>query len=140
MRKHEYIDVLKKVELFRGLDRHTLETIRGLTTELDRPAGTVWMGQGASGHEAFVVLSGEAKVEVDGRQIGTVGHGDVFGEAALLTRAPRTATVTATTPMRVLVLSRSEFLSLLHTAPSVHQSILDVVAEREAARSVALAA
>jgi cAMP-dependent protein kinase regulator len=132
MRKNDENQDLQHVQLFEGLDRHTLELVRRLTTEVRRPAGAVWMQEGDIGFEAIVVLEGEAVVTVDGVEVGRVLPGDVVGERALLTHEPRTATVTALTPMRVLVLDRREFASLLADAPEVAHRVTRTMAIREA--------
>lgn len=130
MRRHDYYDQLRDVELFAGLDRKSVRLVGSITTSIDRPAGTVLIEEGRPGLEAFVVIDGEASVTVDGREVGVVGPGEVVGEVALLDNRPRTATVTALTPMRVLVLSRAEFNTLLDRVPDVTRKILATVQAR----------
>jgi CRP-like cAMP-binding protein len=129
---HDHLDTLAGVTLFQGLGRSTLELISSNTTEVHGEAGTEWTRQGALGLEAFVVLEGEAAVVVDGEQVGTVGRGEVFGEMALLGEARRTATVVATTPMKVLVLSATEFRSVLDRVPDVEDRVRAAMAARHA--------
>lgn len=131
MRWHDDKNELRQLDLFRQLDRRTLALVGQLTTEIERPAGTVWMFEGHWGQEALIVLEGEAVVTVGGREIGVVGPGDVIGERSLMTHEPRSATVVARTPMRVLALSRREFQSLLAGAPEVAQAITKTMAARE---------
>jgi Cyclic nucleotide-binding domain len=68
-----------------------------------RPAGAVLTEQGAAGDEIYLLLDGVVAVEVDGRRLAEVGPGAVFGERAVLEGGRRTATVVATTPVRVAV-------------------------------------
>ena len=75
--------------------------------------------EGKSGNECFVVIEGEAAVTIGGDEVTTIGPGGFFGEMALLDGGPRVATVTATTDMRLLSLSRGEFTTLLADVPSV---------------------
>ena len=68
----------------------------------------------------------------DGRVIASLCGGDFLGEIALITDVPRTATVTTTTPVRVLVLPTREFRQLLRTSPDIQGKVLEAVAERVA--------
>ena len=80
--------------------------------ELDVREGKVLTKQGDIGHEFFVIEEGTADVEQDGKRIAQMGPGDFFGELALLAEDRRTATVTATSPMTVIVLTRADFRAL----------------------------
>jgi len=101
-----------------------------LMTRVDRPAEQVLTREGQSGHEFFIVLEGEIEVRQGDRVIATRGPGDYLGEIALLDKRPRTATVVATTPVSVEVLSRREFMSLLAEAPELSEQIMATVAQR----------
>ena len=96
--------------------------------ELNVAAGKVLTEQGGSGHEAFVIVKGEAGVEVSGKQVAKLGPGAHFGELALLDGGPRTATVTALTDMTVLVISQRAFFSLLDEVPGLSRKILTTMA------------
>ena len=78
-----------------------------------------------------MVVDGEATATVDGDEVGTIGAGGFFGEMALLDGAERVATVTATTPMKVLVLDRHDFNEMLSIAmPEITPKLLAVVGAR----------
>jgi CRP/FNR family transcriptional regulator, cyclic AMP receptor protein len=131
MKRHASIDSqLTAVPLFRGLSKKQLRRISSLMTRVDRPAGQVLTREGQSGHEFFIVLEGEVEVRQGDRVIATRGRGDYLGEIALLDERPRTATVVATTPVSVEVLSRREFISLLAEAPELSEQIMATVAQR----------
>jgi CRP/FNR family transcriptional regulator, cyclic AMP receptor protein len=131
MERHESMDSqLGAVPLFRGLSKKQLRRISSLMTRVDRPAGQVLTSEGKSGHEFFIVLDGEVEVRQGDRVIATRGPGDYLGEIALLDDRPRTATVVATTPVSVEVLSRREFMSLLAEAPELSEQIMATVAQR----------
>ena len=131
MERHESIDrQLGAVPLFRGLSKKQLRRISSLMTRVDRPAGQVLTSEGKSGNEFFIVLEGEVEVRQGDRVIATRGPGDYLGEIALLDDRPRTATVVATTPVSVEVLSRREFMSLLAEAPELSEQIMATVAQR----------
>ena len=121
---------LSQVRLFSTCSRRDLSRIAALTAEIDVPAGRVLMRQGDPGREAFVVEEGTAKATIRGRRSDRIRPGDCFGEMALLHDAPRSATVTAETDMRLLVLSAREFWAMLDEVPSVARKIMAVMAER----------
>ena len=72
--------------------------------EIEVPAGRVLIRQGDRGKEAFVIHEGRAKAAIRGKGSAKLQPGDCFGEMALLHSAPRSATVTAETDMRLLVI------------------------------------
>lgn len=122
--------ILAEVALFRQCSPQELRAVTRICTIIDVETGAVLMEQGAKGMEAFVVVEGTAEVEIDGDVVATVGPGEPLGELALLDRGPRTGTVRATTPMRVLVLSAQEFGKLLHDHPAVTRLILRATGAR----------
>lgn len=124
------IDLLKRIPLFAGCSRAELEAVSRVADELRLPAGRVLMRQGAPGRELFVLVDGEATVERDGTTIAVRHSGDFLGELALVTRQPRTATVTATTDLQTLVLDRLNFDRLLRDVPTIAAKVLKAVAER----------
>jgi CRP/FNR family cyclic AMP-dependent transcriptional regulator len=77
-----------------------------------------------------VLVSGTARVTKDGKAIAELGAGDWFGEIALLTDTPRTATITATSPVDVLVITDRRFRQVVETMPSIALKILASVADR----------
>jgi len=88
--------------------------------------------EGDRGREFFVLLEGEAEVTKGGRRINTMRAGDFFGEIALVSRMPRTASVTASTDVRVLVITEREFAALLKNSPAISRSVAEALAERMA--------
>ncbi len=129
--KDKKTELLKSVWLFSRCSSRELAKIASITTVVDRPAGTVLTSEDESGEEFFVVVSGKASVSRRGESIGHLGPGSFFGEMALLTRAPRVATVTADEDMTLLVMSAQEFDNLIDLAmPSVARKMLRVLGER----------
>jgi CRP/FNR family cyclic AMP-dependent transcriptional regulator len=124
------IDLLKRIPLFAGCSRTELEAVSRVADELRLPAGRVLMRQGTPGRELIVLVEGEATVERDGATIAVRHGGDFFGELALVTGRPRTATVTATTDLQTLVLDRLSFDRLLRDVPTIAAKVLKAVAER----------
>lgn len=130
LNRHHVADLYAHVDLFRGCTRQERAKIAALTTDLRFDAGKVLCQQGSPGLEAFVIVDGAASVEIDGVEVATLGPNDVFGEMALLDGGPRVATVTATTPIEVLVLTRKEFTSMLAASPAIALRVLTAVGTR----------
>jgi CRP/FNR family transcriptional regulator, cyclic AMP receptor protein len=124
------VERLSQVQLFSTCTKRDLSRIAALAEEIEVPAGLVIMRQGDPGREAFVVADGRAKVTIRGKRGAKLGPGDCFGEMALLHRAPRSATVTAETDMRLFVIGSREFSHLIDTVPSVARRVLAALAER----------
>jgi CRP/FNR family transcriptional regulator, cyclic AMP receptor protein len=130
--KDAKIELLKKVPLFSRLDKKHLQAVAQIADELDLPAGKVMATEGDRGREFFVLLEGQADVKKGDRSINTMKTGDFFGEIALVTKMPRTASVTATTPVRVLVITERDFDALLKKSPEVGRNVAEALAERVA--------
>jgi len=130
--KNAKIELLKKVPLFSRLDKKHLQAVAQITDELDLPAGKEMATEGDRGREFFVLLDGEADVKKGDVSINTMKAGDFFGEIALVTKMPRTASVTATTPVRVLVITERDFDALLKKSPEVGRNVAEALAERVA--------
>lgn len=143
MTKDERVERLRSVPLFSGCTEKQLAFIASRVEDMDFPAGKVMTEQGKSGGEFFIVLSGEAEVQRDGRVVDTIVPFDHFGEIALLDNGPRTATVVAKTPLRCLVLSPRQFQDVLHQDAEIAVHLLHDVTKRlravaERARAVSV--
>lgn len=131
MDRHGWIDEqLAKVPLFAGLDKKHLKQISGLVTQIEVKEGKELTREGEHGNEFIIVLEGEAEVKVGGTVVATRGPGDYFGEIALIANRPRTATVTAKTPMKLEVIGRREFQTMLHDNPGIATELLGIAADR----------
>jgi CRP-like cAMP-binding protein len=124
------MEALHSVPLFSDLSARDLERVRQLADEVDLPAGHVLMREGETGSQMFILLSGEARVEREGREIATLGQGAVLGEMAIVAEGPRVATATLTKPSHLFVLAHRDFHSLMDTMPSVRECVLSEVARR----------
>jgi CRP-like cAMP-binding protein len=124
------VELLSRLPLFSPCTAPELRRIASLTDEIDVPEGKVLTRQGDPGSECFVIAEGEAKATMRGRGTAKLGPGSFFGEMSLLDQGPRSATVTAETDMRLLVLGSREFSSLVAEVPSVSRRIMRVLAER----------
>jgi len=126
------VELLKKVPLFSRLIKKSLQDVAHITDELDLPAGKEMATEGDRGREFFVLLDGEAEVTRGGEHVNTMKKGDFFGEIALVTKMPRTASVTAKTDVQVLVITERDFGALLKRSPEVGRQVAEALAERVA--------
>jgi CRP-like cAMP-binding protein len=121
---------LANVPLFASLSMDELQAVATLLEPRDAEAGAVLVGEGAPGYSLFVLQTGEASVTSGGRQIRELGPGDFFGEIALLSEHERTATVTATTPVEMLVMHGSDFRVFERDWPQASALMKKTMAER----------
>jgi CRP-like cAMP-binding protein len=123
-------ETLKKVPLFAGLDDKELENIASSMRERRYSAGQKVTEEGAGGIGFFVIEEGEADVDVGGEAKGTIGPGDYFGEIALLTDSPRTATLTARTDMLCYGMTAWDFRPLVESNSTLAWKLLTAMAEK----------
>lgn len=128
--RNQKIDLIRKVPLFARCSRAELKEIALLADEIDLHEGKEMTREGAPGREFFVLLDGTADVKKNRRRVNTLGPGDFFGEIALVSREPRTATVIATSPVRALVITDRSFRRLLDDAPQVQTKVMEAMAQR----------
>jgi CRP/FNR family transcriptional regulator, cyclic AMP receptor protein len=133
LRRDAKIELLKAVPLFAGCSKKELGEIALAADEIDVEAGKVLTREGDSAREFFVIVEGAADVRRKGRKVATMDSGDFFGEIALVSSRPRTATVTATAPGRLLVVTDRAFQQLLQKMPSLQLKVLTALADRLAA-------
>ena len=131
----ETIHFLAKVPLFRNLKKRQLEALVRQVATQDYEAGQEIVTQGKGGAGLFIVASGSAQaihMRPDGTKamVNVFESTDFFGELALLSEGPRTATVIATEPTQCLILTRWNFLSVLRNDADMAISILEEIADR----------
>lgn len=124
------IDRLEEVGLLEGCTRKQLKAIARIAEALEVPAGAVLARAGDPGDAFFLILDGHATVEVSPRKRRGLEPGAYFGEMSLLDGGPRSATVTADTPLRLLVIKRRDFSTLLREAPELTENILATLSRR----------
>jgi CRP/FNR family transcriptional regulator, cyclic AMP receptor protein len=130
LRRDAKIELLKSVPLFAGCSKSELRELAKSADELDIREGTVLTREGRPGREFFVLIEGTARVTKGGRKVADLQAGDWFGEIALLTDTPRTASVTATSAADVLVITDRRFHSVVETMPSIALKVLSSIGER----------
>jgi CRP-like cAMP-binding protein len=124
---------VKLAPLFADLDKRALQKVALLSETLDVRAGNEITKEGRLAWEFFVIENGTAEVKQDGAVIGTLGPGDFFGEIGLLGGGDRrTATVTATSPMQLIVLTAGRLATIEREMPGVSEQIRAALAQRMA--------
>jgi CRP-like cAMP-binding protein len=96
----------------------------------DVPAETLLTRAGEPGDEFFLILDGTARVEVSPEKRATLHPGAFFGEMSLLDGGPRSATVVADTPVRLLVIGRKHFADVLDDVPGLTLTLLTTLSRR----------
>ena len=123
-------DHLSEIPLFSGCSQKDLQHLVRAADEVTIGAGTVLTREGDVGREVFIILGGAAEVVRDEQVVASLGPGDHVGELSLLDGGPRTATVTASTDVDLLVLSRPAFNGVLDEIPTLAHKLLVSLARR----------
>lgn len=132
--------ILKGVRFFSGAPHEILADVAALLDELEVAEGEDVVRRGEAGDSLYVVAEGKVVVRDGERVIESLGEGEAFGEMALLDPGPRSATVTAAAPTRLLRLSRLPFVDLVLERPEVAVGIMEVLVRRLRSRVDDLAA
>src|ERR671925_1059943 len=130
LRKDAKVELIRHVPLFSELGRRELNEVAGIADEIDLPAGKELTHEGGRGREFFVIIEGDATVRRGDQEVNRLGPGDFFGEIALVRDTPRTATVTAESPIRALVITDRSFRTLLERSPEIESKVMSAVAAR----------
>jgi CRP/FNR family transcriptional regulator, cyclic AMP receptor protein len=130
LRRDAKVELIARVPLFERCSRRELAAIAGIADQVDLPEGRVLVHEGTFGQEFFVLTEGSAEVTRAGRLVSTLGPGDFFGEIALVSNVPRTATVKTLSPVGALVVSGRDFWTLLDESPRTQRKILEAVGDR----------
>ena len=122
--------VLRAVPFFEQLPAPAMERVMADLVRGTADAGEVLIREGDAGDRFYVIVDGEAEVTRDRKHVANLGPGSYVGEIALLRDVPRTATVVATTPLRLLSLEREPFLLAVTGHPRSHAEAQSVAETR----------
>jgi len=117
-------NLLKNVPLFANLNKKSLKEIADITEEVRKPAGDVLAQEGKTGQAFVFIVEGKVRVERNDKVVNRLSASDFFGEISLIDGQPRTATVTAETDVKLLVLHASYFDDLLEKVPGLAREIM----------------
>ena len=122
------------VPLFADLEQPQLEAIAAAATPVDAEEGQAIATEGDFGHALYVIESGTAAVSVGDEQRRELGPGDVFGEIAVVASGRRTASIVATSPLRLIALFKRDVWALDRGAPTAAARLRGLIASRNAQR------
>jgi CRP-like cAMP-binding protein len=136
---------LAAIRFFADLPENELAAVASIASEEEIPPGQLLAEEGRVGYSLYAIESGTADVVINGETVGTIGAGDVVGEMAVLISPPdwseppevaiggsRTASVVATSPMRLIALFKRDVWALDRRAPILTQRLRAVLDERRA--------
>jgi CRP-like cAMP-binding protein len=121
---------LDTIPLFAGLTLEQRASVAGACDELEVEDGTVLVHEGDFGHAVFAITSGTADVVHDGVVVNRLGPGDYFGEVAVMSGGRRSASVVATSPLRLVTIFNREIWRLEREAPEVAAVLREALSAR----------
>ncbi len=130
MSHHDVPSRLANVPIFSGCSKRELAIIARAAKEVSHRGGAVIAREGERGVGLFLIMEGQCSVTIGGKAKAMLGPGDFFGEVALLDGGPRTATVTAMAPVKLVGITGWVFRGLLMEHPSIALKTLEAVAGR----------
>ena len=130
IRKDAKVELLQGVPLFANCSKAEIQRLASTADELDLAEGATLIREGERGREFLVIVDGTVRVTKHGKKVRDLRAGDFIGEIALVSDVPRTATVTAVTPVRLLVVTDRAFRGLIEESPSIATKVLQSLGER----------
>jgi CRP-like cAMP-binding protein len=121
---------LATIPFFAALSDDVRAAVAESAFEVEAPIGEQLATEGDFGYALYAIEDGTAEVTIDGAAVGSLGPGDVFGEVAVIASGRRTATVTATAPMRLIALFKRDVWALEMRDPAAAASLRALVEER----------
>jgi CRP-like cAMP-binding protein len=123
-------DALREVPMFARSGQKELEFLATRTDDVHVESGRTLIRQGSPSDSFYLLLEGEAEVEVDGKARPPLGPGRFFGEISMLDRGPATATVVTKTPVRLMVMSHAQFRDAIKANDQLLSQVLSAAADR----------
>jgi CRP/FNR family transcriptional regulator, cyclic AMP receptor protein len=130
LRKHARTKLIRGIPLFADCSDSELAEVADLADEVEVAEGLELARQGHRGGVFIVIAAGSAEVRNGDEVLRTLVPGDFVGEIALMTGAPHSATVVATSPVHALAISESHFSQLLQDVPSIRAKLQRETFER----------
>ena len=121
---------LDHIDRFSKLSNRDVAKIAKVGTYVTVPADWGLMGEGTSADKAYLLISGEVSVRKEGKEIATLGPGDVFGEIGIVAHRLRTATVVSTSRLEALHFTRAQIEELENEIPAFKEALEAAVKER----------
>jgi CRP/FNR family cyclic AMP-dependent transcriptional regulator len=128
--RQEREELLQKVSMFSALNKKEVGRLAAVAEERRVASGTVLTEEGEPGDEFYVVAEGMAEAKIGRRKVGSIPAGSFFGELSLLDQGPRTATVIAELPTRLVVINAKDFNKVIEDVPAISLKIMRGLATR----------
>ena len=125
--QRDWSEVLSALPIFSGVPKRHIRAIAKAAWRVDHAPGEVIVQAGDQGNSMYLMLEGRARVVGKSR---VLRPGDFFGEMALIDGGPRSATIIATSAVRVMMVQRRAFLKVLKQNPQVGLAIMETLAQR----------
>jgi len=129
-KQEDKIERLKEIPIFEGCSQRQLRSVAKIARVFDVAADTVLARAGEPGDEFFLIIDGSVWVEVSSEKRVLLHPGEFFGEMSILDGGPRSATIVADTPVRLLVITRRHFSMLLKDVPGLTQTVMATLSKR----------
>ncbi|MHB8571604.1 MAG: cyclic nucleotide-binding domain-containing protein [Candidatus Dormibacteria bacterium] len=124
------VELIRRVPLFSRCGKRELDFLASQMDEVQVPPGEPIIRQGHPSHGFYIVVTGSLRVDIDGREVATMGPGDFVGEISMLDRGPATATVTPTEPADLFALSHDQFRNAIRSEQGIALQVMEAMAER----------
>lgn len=121
---------LNGVAFFEGFSPDELQRVAELAEDVEAEQGATLIDQGRVGLECYVILEGTAAVYLGDEYIATLDAGSIVGEMALVDHRPRSATVVAETPLKLIAFDTKAFKKLLEEMPKAHDRVMELLSTR----------
>jgi len=122
---------LKRIPIFADVPDEDLSVITTFATTEEVPDGKTIVREGDYANAFMAIEEGSARVTRDGQEVGQLGQGDIFGEIGVIEKERRTATVEATSRVRLIKIEHWELQRMKKKLPEVYEKIANLAAERE---------
>jgi CRP/FNR family cyclic AMP-dependent transcriptional regulator len=123
--------LLKKIPLFADVPDEDLQKVATFATTEEFPEGATVVKEGGYSNHFYAIEEGTVKIERAGEHLADLGPGDVFGEQGLLERQERSASVVATSPLRVIKIEHWELSRMRKSMPQIVAELQRKVEERQ---------
>jgi CRP/FNR family transcriptional regulator, cyclic AMP receptor protein len=122
---------LKRIPIFEDVSDEELRVVTTFASSEEFPEGKVILREGDYSNHLFAIEEGTVKVKRGDEEIGELGPGDIFGEVGLLEKERRTASIVATSRVRVIKIEHWELQRMKKKLPDVYKRIEDTAAQRQ---------
>jgi CRP/FNR family cyclic AMP-dependent transcriptional regulator len=122
---------LRKIKLFEGLTDEQLQKLAPFAAETSAQEGKVLVNEGDYSYELMAIEEGSAKVTRGDEEVAELGPGDFFGEMGLISKELRNATVSASSPVRLITFNHWDLKRMERTAPEAVEKIREVIEQRK---------